>query len=90
MMNEEELANVVQLIVDLDLDVRNGNIPEAEKLIASLVNNLSHQHPLKWEMLAAFLIDHLTEAETRAALVHLLPKVKELLDATLPGYEGEF
>lgn len=77
MMNEEETANVVQLLEDLQTDLRNGNIPESIKLIAALGNFLTNKQPLGWQMLSVFLMDNLEEAQIRTSLLHFIPKLKE-------------
>ncbi|MBA7532995.1 hypothetical protein ES705_25230 [subsurface metagenome] len=88
MMNEEEMANVVQLIEDLLTDLRNGNLPETCKLIASLGNFLTNKQPLGWQMLATFLMDTLDEAHIRTSLLHFLVKVKDEICPSQPD-QGE-
>ena len=88
MLTNEETANLETLIEDLSLDLRNGNIPAAEKLIAELGNFLRNKQPLGWQMLSVFLIDHLTEAQIRTSLLHFLPKVKEIICPLQPDQEA--
>ncbi|MBA7588043.1 hypothetical protein ES708_30091 [subsurface metagenome] len=89
MLSINDTAHVVTQITDLRTDLANGNVPGAEKLITQLGNFLPKKQPLEWEMLAAFLIDHLKEAETRVALMHFLGKINELLDPFRPDQEED-
>ena len=79
MMNPEEKANIVQLMEDLETDLRNGNIPAAKLLIISLANNLALKQPIEWQRIGTFLSDHLDDPQLRTALLHLLPKLRELV-----------
>lgn len=87
MLNEEQTANIVTLIEDLEVDLRNGNIPKSRELITSLANNLANTLSLNWRMLESFTHAYLEEAETRAALLHFLPKLREIICPFQPSQE---
>ncbi|MBA7670297.1 hypothetical protein ES703_78442 [subsurface metagenome] len=89
MLNHSETANIVQLLEDFHQDLLNGNVPAAKLLVVSLVNNLTAKEPLDWARLGDFVIAHLETREFRFALLHLLPKVHEIISPVQPGQEAE-
>lgn len=89
MLNEEETANVMQLLEDLQVDLRNGNIPAAKLLFVSLANCLSQKVPIEWDLLGNFISDHCMDAVSRAALLHLIPKITELSCPSQPDQDAD-
>lgn len=87
MLNVEETANVITLLEDLETNLRNSNLPESSKLIFSLANFLTQKQPLGWLLLSNFISDHLEVVEIRLALLHLLPKVKDIICPVQPEEE---
>ena len=88
MLNQEETANIVQLLDDLCLDLRNGNVPAAKLLVISISNCLHLKLPIDWSSLGSFVDDNLCEYEFRVALIHLIPKLKELVCPFLSDQEA--
>lgn len=89
MLNQEETANVVTLLEDLQTDLRNGNIPASKLLIISIVNCLALKQPLEWKSLGDFISDNLEEAQIRTSLLHFLPKVKLLVGSSQSVQEAD-
>lgn len=88
MLNDEEITHLVSALGDLETDLLNGNIPMSEKQIISLCGFLTRKQPFEWRSLAAFVIGLLDEAESRIALLHLVPKVKEKICPFQPDQEA--
>ncbi len=87
MLKTEHAAPIVDLLNDLEIDLRNGNVPAAKLLIVSIVNFLPKQQPLDWRDLGNFIIDHLDETDSRISLLQLVPVVKELICPFQPEQE---
>ena len=79
MLNQDESENIVQLLDDLHVDLRNGNVPAARLLVISIANCLLLKLPIEWTMLSSFVGESLSEYEFRVALIQLIPKLKELV-----------
>lgn len=88
MLNEAETTNIIQLMDDLEIDLRNGNVPAAKLLIVSIVNCLLLKFPLEWKMLGELFIGNLETYETRVALLHLLSLLKDMLWPVESGTEA--
>ena len=89
MLKPEHADHIVQLLKDLEIDLRNGNIPAAKLLIISIVNYLPKEQPLEWRDLGNFVIDHLDETDCRISILQLLPIVKEFICPFQPVQEAD-
>ena len=89
MLNAEHIPHIVTLLDDLEIDLRNGNVPASKLLVISIVNFLPKEQPLAWRELGSFIIDHLDETDSRIAFLQLLPLVKEFICPFQPDQEAD-
>lgn len=79
MLTDEQTADIAGLLVRLDIELRNGDVPGATATMTSL-DVLLHKTDLpKWPGLLNICCDVIQQPEGRVALLHLLPAFKDFI-----------
>lgn len=84
MITPDQINIVLPMLQDLELFLRNGNVPGATTSISNLSNMLNTITPVNWGDLCQFCINQLEKPQTRCALLAFLPNLIDMVSPTQP------